>query len=170
MPPPGLWSFVSEEAASRHLPWCQTLQFLPICHWCPSSYCPAGGAQREWVCISPKSIVVLFRGYSWESHSFFCCPTPTGVYSQKLWEVVFLVLEPWVGWSDVGLGSLTPEGSLPIFICHMWVWDCLFHILYLCTSLCLCTFPHLWPSYPSGWMWLLLSLGCHSWFSEDSGW
>ncbi|KAF6114584.1 hypothetical protein HJG60_010549 [Phyllostomus discolor] len=36
-------------------------------------------------------------------------PTTTGFYSQKLWGLIFLALEPWDGWSGVGLGSLTPE-------------------------------------------------------------
>ena len=42
------------------LSWCQTLQSLPIYHWCPSSSHPSAGAQREqiWVgesvCGSPK--------------------------------------------------------------------------------------------------------------------
>lgn len=29
-------------------------------------------------------------------------PTPTGFYSQKLWGLSFLALEPWAGWSGVG--------------------------------------------------------------------
>ena len=32
--------------------------------------------------------------------------TSTGFYSQKLWRLQFLVLEPWVGWSGLGPGSL----------------------------------------------------------------
>ena len=37
--------------------------------------------------------------------------------------LIFLALEPWAGWSGVGLGSLAPEVPLPIFIHPMWVWD-----------------------------------------------
>ena len=52
---PGLWSCVQEEAVSQHSLCCQSLQFLPICHWCPSSCCPSVKAQREWICVSSKS-------------------------------------------------------------------------------------------------------------------
>ena len=41
---------------------------------------------------------------------------------------IFLALEPWAEWSGVGLGSLTPEVSLPIFIYHRLVWDYPFHV------------------------------------------
>ena len=40
---------------------------------------------------------------------------PTGFCSQKLWELIFLVLEFWARGSGVGLGLLTPEISLPNF-------------------------------------------------------
>ena len=40
-----------------------------------------------------------------------------GFYSQKLWGLTFLMLEPWAGWSGVGLGSLTPDCYPP----HMGV-------------------------------------------------
>ena len=50
-------------------------------------------------------------------------PTPTGFYSQKLWGLNFLVLEPWALWSGVGLGSLASERSVLIFIYHTWMWD-----------------------------------------------
>ena len=46
-------------------------------------------------------------------------PTPTGFYSQKLWGFIFLAREPWAVWSGLGLGSLAPKVSLPIFIHHM---------------------------------------------------
>ena len=48
---------------------------------------------------------------------------PTGFYSQNLWRFILLALEPWAGGPGVGLGPFTPEISLQIFICHMWVWD-----------------------------------------------
>ena len=41
--------------------------------------------------------------------------TPTGFYSQWLWELIFLALEPWPGGHDIGLGPLTPKISLPNF-------------------------------------------------------
>ena len=43
----GLWRLVQEEAVSQHLPCCQLLHFLPVCHWCPSSYCLGAEAQRD---------------------------------------------------------------------------------------------------------------------------
>ena len=108
-PLPGFWSFVQEEAVPQHSPWCQTLQFLPICHWCPSSCCPGAGAQRKWDWVSPKSILGPLRGHTWEPHRFFHCPNPTNFYSQKLWGLIFLTLELWARWSGVGLRSLTPN-------------------------------------------------------------
>ena len=52
--------------------------------------------------------------------------TPSGFYSQKLWGFIFLALEPWAVQSVLGLGSLVPKVSLPIFIYHTWMWDPLF--------------------------------------------
>ena len=50
---------------------------------------------------------------------------PAGFYSQKLWVLLFLALEPWAGDSGVGLGPSNSSGgtSLPIFIHYTWVWD-----------------------------------------------
>ena len=45
-------------------------------------------------------------------------PTPTDFYSQKLWGFINLALGALIGWSSVGLGSLTPKVSLSIFIYH----------------------------------------------------
>ena len=49
--------------------------FLLVCYWFPSSCFPGTRAQREWIWVSPKSIVGPFRGNTWESLSFFCCPS-----------------------------------------------------------------------------------------------
>ena len=88
-------------------------------------------------------------------------PTCIGVYTQKLWECLFLALEPWAVWSGLGLWSFSPKVS--VLIC-MWIWDCPLH------HHCCLSAPQgismplgLWvstPSYPSGWMWLLQVLGC----------
>ena len=43
---------VWEKTVLQLLPWCQTLQFLPECHWCLPSYYPSVGALREWVWVS----------------------------------------------------------------------------------------------------------------------
>ena len=142
-PLPGLWSFIWEEAVPWHLPWCQTLQFLPVCYRCPSSCCPGNRAQRERACLSPQSVACSLTGDSQESCSFSTAPTSTGFYSQKLWGLIFLALESWAGWSGMELGSFASELSLLIL-----------------STTCGCgtthfASPHLCPSYPSGSMWLL---------------
>ena len=53
---------------------------------------------------------------------------PSGFYSQNLWNLIFLTLVLWAGWSCVGLVSLAPKVSLPIFIHYMWMCDCPFHV------------------------------------------
>ena len=131
MPLPGLWSFVQEEAVPWDLPWHQTLQFLSVCLWCPSSCCPGARAQREWVYVSFRSFTGPLRGDIWESCSlFFCCPILHYFFffSWKLCGLIFLAREPWADWSSVGLGSLAPEVFLPIFINPILVWDHPFHI------------------------------------------
>ena len=48
---------------------------------------------------------------------------PSGFCSQKLWVLIYLALEPGAGEPGVGLGLLTPEISLLIFIHHILAWD-----------------------------------------------
>ena len=60
--------------------------------------------------------------------------------SQKLWGLIFLVLEPWAGGPGVGLGLLVPE----IALLNFYPCGCrtiLFHVYA--------------PFYQSGWMWFL---------------
>ena len=80
----------------------------------------------------------LLSWVSWKSSSFFHTTTPTGFYSQKLWGFILLELELWAVKSDLGLGSLTPKVSLPIFIHHTWMWD---HLCLFCPCRCLSA-PH----------------------------
>ena len=40
---------------------------------------------------------------------------PTGFYSLKLWGLIFLALEPWAGWSGVGLGVPCSRDTPPDF-------------------------------------------------------
>ena len=77
---PGLWSFVQEEeVVPKHSLWCQTLQFLPICHWCPSSCCSGAEAQREWVWLSHKS----FKKALLRVLTFLPLPRPPLVFTTR---------------------------------------------------------------------------------------
>ena len=145
---PGLWSFAWEEAVSWHSSWYQSLHFLPICHRCPSSCCPHAESQSGWVCVSPKTFVGPLRGVSWESCSFFYCPTHHWFLQP---EVMGTCLPGggtwgWVVWSGAritGCWGIPPDFYLP----HMNVG--LPILLPLHATLWLCF------SYPCGWIWFL---------------
>ena len=102
---PGLWSLAQEEAVSWHSSWFQSLHFLPVCHWCPSSCCPGATSQREWSCVSPKFAVGPLRGLSWEFPSFFhhsnlrwfLEPEVMGTYLPGIGTL------GWVVWSGAGI-------------------------------------------------------------------
>ena len=64
-------SSVWEGAVPQLLPWCQTFQLHPTCHWCLSSCSPRSGAQREWVKVSLCAVWGPSRGEAWGSRSFF---------------------------------------------------------------------------------------------------
>ena len=66
---------------------------------------------------------------------------PAGFYSQKLWVLIMLALEPWAGELVCGWDSSLPRYPSQIFIHHTWVRNQ--PILH----------PH--PSCQSGWMWFL---------------
>ena len=115
----GLWSFFWEEYIPQHSPWCQTLQFLPICHCHPSNCCPSAAAQRKWVCDSSKPIVDLLKGVSWESHSFFCHPNPHLFYSQSYGDLPCVTgTLNWVVWC--GTGTLSWVVWYGTGIPHSW--------------------------------------------------
>ena len=140
----GLWSFVCKEAVPWDLPKCQTLGFLPVRHWCPSSCCPATGAQMEWVCVSSKSVVHPLRGDTWESCSFFHCPNYHGFLCQEVMGTYF-----------PGIGTLGWDPSLPRY--PSWFLP----TIHRCGT-ARSTSPHLRPSYLSEWMGLFKFLGCGS--------
>ena len=100
---PGLWSFAQEEAVSWHSPWCQSLQYLPICYWFPSSCCPGAESQREWVYVSPKSFAGSLGGVSWGSHSFFCHPRPHWFLQAEVMGTYLPGTLSWVVWSGAGI-------------------------------------------------------------------
>ena len=60
--------FCLRETCLQLLPWCQTLHYLPVCHWYLSNCYPSAGAQREWVWVSP--CVDSLRGTAWDSRNF----------------------------------------------------------------------------------------------------
>ena len=88
---------------------CQTRQSLPV--WCPSSYYPGAGAQREWIWVG-KSMC----GFSKRHFLGLQQPPPLAqsplFLSHRLWGFTFLALESWAGGPGRGLGFLTPEISL----------------------------------------------------------
>ena len=85
-------SSVWEKAVTHLSPWCQALQFLPVCHWCLSSSCPSAGAQIEWrTCAGP------LKGTAWEFSSFFWRLNPCWFLQPKVMETIFLALKPSAG-------------------------------------------------------------------------
>ena len=60
------------------------------------------------------------------SHSPLALPNLSlaGFQSQALWGLVFLVQVPWPGEHDVGLVSLTPQGSSTVVISLPFVGCC----------------------------------------------
>ena len=105
-----LWEKVSPWLS----PWCQTIQLLPVCLWCLSICCSHAGAQTEWVSVS------LCRGPLRELPGNLAVSVfhSLDFYHQKVCAPIFLALKPWTGEPSVGVGPLTPEISLPIFIRH----------------------------------------------------
>ena len=101
---------VREKASFQLLPWCQMLQFFPVCLWCLSICCLCPGAQREWVWVC---LCKPFKRICQGVQQFLSPPAsiPTGFYSQNLWRLIFLALEAWDGRPTVGLGPLTPKIS-----------------------------------------------------------
>ena len=137
---------------ARQLPLFQSFQPLPIYNWHPSSYCMGCGSQSGRVCVHSR--------LSWEPGSFFGCPNPHWVYSQKLWGFIFSSTGT-LGctvWPRAGITHL--HGGPLVFIHNMEMWDCLF-----CRPLLPCfpwlptttpilwkPTPHLHPCYLSGWI------------------
>ena len=88
-----------------------------------------------------SSYVGSFRGTAWDSRVSSTNSIPAGVCSQKLWGLIFLALESWVGGPGVGLGLLAPKiYHLNYYLPHVDVGPA-----------CL----HLHPSHQCGWMWFL---------------
>ena len=101
-------------------PWCQTLQSLPVRHWCLSSCYPGSGAQREWVWLG-ESVCGLFKRYCLGSRSsfhqlnlhWFLQPEVKGIYLPGT-----RILD-WVAWFRSG----TPHSQdIPPEFLSTWVW------------------------------------------------
>ena len=96
-----------------------------------------------WLGIKPAAL--WFAGQR-SVHWAIPARAPTGFYSQKLWGFIFLALEPWAGWSVLGLWSLLPRyPSWFFFLPHVDVGPPIPHFrapLHYCTSLHLSTHLH----------------------------
>ena len=66
------------------------------------------GSESEYMSLFVSSL----RGTSWAPEVSSTNPVPDGFCIQKLWELIFLALEPWAWGPGVGLGPLAPEISL----------------------------------------------------------
>ena len=90
------------KVAAQLLPGARQLgPFFPICLGCLLVCCPHAGAQREWICLGLQQFVF---------HSL----NPLWFLQPKLWQLLFLVLEPWAEGPDTELGPLAHEIALPI--------------------------------------------------------
>ena len=101
MPLPVLWSFALEEAVSWHWYFIFSPYVTVVLSAVALVLNPRGGGS---VCL--KLVVGPIKRSLLQILQFFSAPT--GFYSQKLLGFIFLVQEPWAGWSGLGLGSLTP--------------------------------------------------------------
>ena len=75
--------------------------------WQPSKYSP-----YPWFCLCSSLLSLFVRFNYWYICIFFHF---ISFCSQKLWGLVFLVLQPWAGGTSVGLRLLAPEIFLPNF-------------------------------------------------------
>ena len=98
---------VWEKAVPQISPWYQTLQFLPVCHWCLLSCFPHAGAQREWVWVS--LLATLLRWTAWDSRSFFHQLNPCWFLQPEVMGT-YLPGTGTLDWGPgLGLGLLTPK-------------------------------------------------------------
>ena len=91
---------------------------LPCMRLVPFQLLPQCWSSEE-VSLS-KSVHKPFKRDCLGIHQFLfsTASAPAGIYTQKLWGLIFLALEPWAEGPGVGLGPLAPKISLLIFICH----------------------------------------------------
>ena len=129
-------SSVWEDTVPQFSPWCQILQFFPICHCCPSRCCPIAGAQREWVWVSTCARPFMRKGLRiWQ---FLLVTQPAQVFAARSYGE----LSSW-RWNPVAHEGVSHGAGIPysqdILPFYITTWG-------LGTSpFC---FPHLSPSAP----------------------
>lgn len=104
----------------------------------PLSLAPFELLPQNWSLepLSSVKSVLPFKRNTWNSSSSLShlALISTGWYSHKLWQLIFMVLEPWTGGSAVGLSPLTPQAGpqQPRYPSQFltWVWDQF--VLHLC--------------------------------------
>ena len=112
-------SFCWEKSFPQLLPWFQIPPLPAECHWHPLSCHHSAGDQREWVWVS--LCVGSLKGTAWDSAVSYTNSVPDGFCSQKLRELIFLELVPWIvgpvwGWDWL----LSPQISLlNFYLPHM---------------------------------------------------
>ena len=128
---------VWEKAVPQLSPWCQSLQFLPVRHWCLSScYCGVG-AQSEWVWVSP--CVSSFKRNCLGLQKFLpLTQSLLGFAARSCEDLSSWHWNPGLGGLAWAWGTLFLRYSSWISIHHMWMCDQ--------------PIPCLCPSYQSGWM------------------
>lgn len=108
----GLWQhFCLGESCPcpQFSPWCQTIQFHPICPWCLFSCYPSARAQMKWVRVSLCASAL--RGPTWDSTALSppSATIPTDFYSQKLLGFLFPDWNPGLGGLVWRLGPFAPQ-------------------------------------------------------------
>ena len=105
---------VLEKAVPQFLPWCQTFQFFPVCHWYLSSPYPGTGAQREYVRVS--LYVGSLRRTAWDSRIFFHWLNPYWFLQPEVMET-YLPGTGTLGWRAwCGAGTPHSWDSPPEFL------------------------------------------------------
>ena len=95
---PGLWNTTQEEAASLHSPQCQPPHLSLYATGALSAIAPELNPRRTVSTQVPSPFWALSEESPENPTVSSAAPTPTGFYSQKIWGLISLALEPWAGW------------------------------------------------------------------------
>ena len=131
---------VWEEAVPQFLPWCQTLQFLPVATGAFSSCYPGAGAQREWVWLG-ESMCGLFKRNCLGLQKFIPLTQSPLAFAARSWEYLSSWhrnpgLGAWCGAGTPHAWDIPPEVLFTTRGCG----TSLFHVSALPTSLDRCGF------------------------------